>query len=43
MTEQPLPGDGEDIQDADEVPDPPNDEVIDEDANPGTAQATDDQ
>jgi len=33
MTEQPLPGNGEDIQDADEVPDPPNDEVVDEETD----------
>jgi hypothetical protein len=30
MTQQPLPGDDEEIQDADEVADPPNDEVKDE-------------
>lgn len=30
MTQEPLPGDDEEIQDADEVPDPANDEVTDE-------------
>ena len=40
MTEQPLPGNGEDIQDADEVPDPPNDEVVDEETDPDGVTTT---
>jgi len=40
MTQEPLPGDDEEIQDADEVPDPPNDEVTDEFDNSANIEET---
>ena len=42
MTQLPLPGDDEEIQDADEVADPPNDEVVDEETNPDSPETPDD-
>jgi hypothetical protein len=42
MTEQPLPGDDDAIQDADEVPDPANDEVTDQDTTPEEPAPEDD-